>query len=90
MQAVIIAYAEQANRDLDVLERSIAQRIVAKIRFYGNQKDPFKFAKPLAGDLDGRYRYRIGDYRVIFRKDDHGRLVVLMVLRIGHRKDIYE
>lgn len=87
---VVIVYAEQASHDLDVLERSIAQRIVAKIRFYGSQQDPLKFAKALAGDLRGRYRYRIGDYRVIFRKDDHGHLVVLMVLRISHRKDIYE
>jgi mRNA interferase RelE/StbE len=34
----------------------------------------------------GTYRFRIGDYRVIF--DIEGKDIV--VLRVGHRRDIYK
>ena len=35
----------------------------------------------------GLYRLRVGDYRIVYKIDDD-RLIVLVV-RIGHRKDIY-
>ena len=43
-------------------------------------------AKPLRGDLAGRYRMRTGDYRVQFRPES-GRIVVE---RIGHRDGVYD
>ena len=43
-------------------------------------------AKPLSGNLAGRYRLRTGDYRVRFRLE--GELVI--VDKIGHRKDVYD
>lgn len=43
--------------------------------------------KPLAGNLAGRYRYRIGDYRVIYRIDDRQHLVA--VLKITQRSEAY-
>lgn len=41
----------------------------------------------LAGPLSGLWRYRVGDYRIICDIQDH-KLVVLVV-EIGHRSDIY-
>lgn len=43
-------------------------------------------AKPLTGNLAGRYRIRTGDYRIRFRVE--GARVIIE--RIGHRKDVYE
>lgn len=43
---------------------------------------------PLKGELAGRYRYRVGNYRVMYRIEDDKRVVI--VLLIKHRKDIYE
>lgn len=43
--------------------------------------------KPLRGPLKGRYRYRLGDYRVVYRIDDENVLVVVLV--IVHRSDAY-
>ncbi|MEB3232232.1 MAG: type II toxin-antitoxin system RelE/ParE family toxin [Leptolyngbyaceae bacterium] len=43
---------------------------------------------PLRGNLAGRYRYRAGDYRVMYRIDDERQEVI--VLLIKHRRDIYE
>ena len=44
--------------------------------------------KPLKGDFAGYYRYRVGDYRVIYRIDDQQQSV--FVLKIAHRSDVYE
>ena len=43
---------------------------------------------PLKGELAGRYRYRVGNYRVMYRIDDDTKEV--LVLLIKHRKDVYE
>ena len=43
--------------------------------------------RKLAGATD-RYRFRVGDYRIIYRIDD-GKVTVL-VLVIGHRREVYE
>lgn len=43
-------------------------------------------AKPLRGDLAGRYRIRTGDYRVQFRVVEN----VVLIERIGHRDGFYE
>ncbi len=42
--------------------------------------------KPLSGTLAGSYRLRTGDYRILFRPE--GEMVI--VQKIGHRKDVYE
>jgi len=48
-------------------------------------EDPLKHSEKLTDPKIGEYRFRIGDYRVIFdlKGDD------IVVLRVGHRKDIY-
>jgi len=43
-------------------------------------------AKPLSGNLAGRYRIRTGDYRLQF----HLRGNDVIVEKIGHRRDFYE
>ncbi len=44
--------------------------------------------KPLKGDFAGYYRYRIGDYRVIYQVDDETNQV--LVTTIAHRREAYE
>lgn len=43
--------------------------------------------KRLQGDVADLYRLRVGSYRVIFQKN--GRDLVILIVRIGHRKEIY-
>ena len=43
--------------------------------------------RKLAGTSD-RYRVRVGNYRIVYRIDD-GKVVVLVLL-IGHRREVYE
>ena len=43
--------------------------------------------KPLKGKLDGYYRYRVGDWRVVYRVDSQNQIVY--VPAIEHRSDAY-
>lgn len=46
--------------------------------------------KPLEGFSDGRKRLRIGSIRIIFRYDENNNLLILSILDIGNRGDIYK
>lgn len=85
----IVHFTHDASRDLLGLENKLAHRITNKIEWYSQQEDPLVFAKSLQGYFQGSYRFRIGDYRVIFDYLDSGKINILMVLNINHRKDSY-
>jgi mRNA interferase RelE/StbE len=50
--------------------------------------DPRQLGAALTGNLKGLWRYRIGDYRIICRIEDRALIVVVVI--VGHRRDIYE
>lgn len=49
--------------------------------------DPRELGKPLQGQLGNLWRYRVGDYRLIAQVEDER--VCVLIVRIGHRKDVY-
>jgi len=53
-----------------------------------NCTDPRQHGKGLVGNRSGEWRYRIGDYRLI--ADINDETVTILMLEIGHRKDIYK
>ncbi len=79
----------RAQQQLDKLDKTAARRI-AKFLYerVGRLNDPRQIGEPLQGTLIGLWRYRVGDFRIICTLE-HDRLVVL-VLRIGHRRQIYK
>ncbi len=78
-----LIYTHRAIRDIDALDTSVKQRIGKTLLRYAS--DPLQHAEPLKQSELGSYRFRIGDYCVVF--DIEGDEIV--VLRIGHRRDIY-
>jgi mRNA interferase RelE/StbE len=78
-----LLYTQRASRDVGNLERHIRLRIAKSLLRF--QEDPLKYAEKISDSKLGSYRFRIGDYRVIF--DIEGQDVV--ILRIGHRREIY-
>ncbi|MBC6309876.1 type II toxin-antitoxin system RelE/ParE family toxin [Listeria sp. FSL L7-1582] len=50
--------------------------------------NPRVSGKPLLGNRAGRWRYRIGDYRVICKID--GDKLIVLALEVGHRKQVYK
>lgn len=84
-----IQYAESAVRQLKKLDRSIAIKIVdyldERVAFL---EDPRSVGKKLSGPRFGTYwRYRIGDVRVICDVQDLQ--LIVLVLELGHRKEVY-
>ena len=73
-----------AAKALTKLERAVQVRIARRIDRLA--EDPRADAVKLRG-TDDIWRVRVGDHRVLYRIDDD-RLVVL-VIRIGHRRDVY-
>jgi mRNA interferase RelE/StbE len=80
-----IEFTTSALREFKALDRTMQRRIGGKISDLGVNPFP-PDTKRLQGE-PGHFRIRTGDYRVIYRLD--GRRVVIVVVRIGHRKDVY-
>lgn len=80
-----VEYAGSVEKDLKRLPHKIkirALNIVEQIV----AKNP-SLGRPLVGPYKGLFKYRIGDYRIVY-SIEKDRLVVF-VLRIRHRKDVY-
>jgi len=85
-----IKLSAQAHKQLLRLNKQDSARIVKKLYFFAKQKDPLFHAKKLKDPAIGQYRFRVGDYRIIFDVDKQGNISILVVLLIKHRKDIYK
>ena len=51
-------------------------------------ENPRLHGKGLVGDKSGEWRYRIGNYRIICEIQE--KEIVVLVLEIGHRREIYK
>lgn len=79
----------EARRQLKKLDHTEAKRI----RDYLRQRiepleDPRQVGKALKGRFSDLWRYRVGDYRLVCELRDQ--VLVVLVIRIGHRKEVYD
>jgi mRNA interferase RelE/StbE len=85
----IVEFDDAARKELRKLDRQAQQEILRYLRErIATDKDPRRFGKALHRELAGLWRYRVQNYRLICHIEDQ-KLIVL-VLRVGHRKDVYE
>ncbi|MBI4744718.1 MAG: type II toxin-antitoxin system RelE/ParE family toxin [Actinobacteria bacterium] len=78
-----LVYTDRAVKDikkLDIIARRRLKKALEKLSI-----SPLKYSTKLINSKIGEYRFRVGDYRVIF--DLVGREII--VLRVGHRREIY-
>ncbi|MBQ1443109.1 MAG: type II toxin-antitoxin system RelE/ParE family toxin [Renibacterium sp.] len=80
-----VELAASAAKQLSKLERREQRRIQAAIELLAENPRP-PGAKKLAGGA-GEWRARTGDYRIIYELEDE--CLRILVIRIGHRRDIY-
>jgi mRNA interferase RelE/StbE len=75
---------EEAKRQIDKLDGVVKKRIAKKLPVF--LKNPLSFSKPLINFETGQYRFRVGDYRIIFdlRGDE------VEILKVMHRKEVYK
>ncbi len=79
-------FKKKAAKEVDKLPFQIRQRILKKLKFYSSQENPLRFAQKLKDHRFGEYRFRIGDYRILFDVENHK----IIILKVGHRKEIYK
>jgi mRNA interferase RelE/StbE len=83
-----VQFDRRAARELRKLGATDRQRILTFLRDrVAISEDPRRIGKALAGEHEGLWRYRVGDYRIIVTIEDV--TVTVLVLRIGHRRTIY-
>jgi mRNA interferase RelE/StbE len=77
---------QAATHELERLDKPIARRIAERINWLAANLDDIR-PEPLIGELSGFYKFRVGDYRIIYEILFDERVVVIH--GIGHRRDIY-
>jgi len=79
-----VLYKVKAEKDLKKISEPMRTHIMDKITMNLSRIPPE--GKPLTGEFKGYYSYRVGDYRALYVKIPEGALV----LRIGHRREVYK
>ena len=82
-----IRLAASALKALKKLDRKEARRIRDFLRGLEKLENPRLKGKPLRGPLGDFWCYRVGPYRLICDLQD--KVLTVLVLRIGHRREVY-
>jgi len=82
---VKIEWAEEAVRDLEKLDRQVAERILRKLEWFSKNFERI-VPEPLGGEFKGTYKLRVGDWRVIYTVEGD----IMVIQGIGHRREIYK
>ena len=83
-----VRYDEKALKQLKKMDRSVQRLIVNWIeKNLIDTENPRLHGKGLSGDKSGYWRYRVGDYRVI--ADIRDEEIIIVIVEIGHRREIY-
>lgn len=80
-----VQFKKSVEKDLKALPKLDQRKVLEQI---GKvlAKNPY-LGKALSGDFKGLYRWRTGRFRVIY--EIHKDVLIILVLKIGHRKDVY-
>ncbi len=85
MQSYRIEFKKSAKKELDRLHTPEFQKISDAIDGLGNNPHPTS-SKKLVGS-ESKYRIRVGSFRIIY--EIKNKILVIFVIKVGHRKDIY-
>jgi mRNA interferase RelE/StbE len=80
-----LEFTASAARELERFDKQVERRITTKITSLSD--DPFPGDVKKMKGLEDHFRIRIGDYRVVYRVD--GKRVIVVIVRVGHRREIY-
>ena len=85
----VVEWDDAAVKELRKLDKQAQKDILEYFRErIAIDDDPRRFGKPLSRELAGLWRYRVRDFRMICNIEDDKLLV--LVLSVGHRKDVYD
>lgn len=82
-----IELSSRARKALKKLDHKPARDIVRALEEIAQLQNPRSRGKALTGNLQGLWRYRVGDYRVIC--DIRSQRLTIYAIDLGHRRNIY-
>ena len=82
---VKIEWAEGAIKDLEKLDKPIAQRILRRLAWFSKNFQRI-VPEPLTGEFKGTFKLRTGNWRAVYTVE--GKTIVIQF--IGHRREIYK
>lgn len=83
-----VDYTKSAIKKLKALDKPVRSMVLNWIeKNLIGCSNPRQHGKALVGNHSGKWRYRVGDYRII--ADILDDKIVILVLNVGHRKEIY-
>ena len=83
-----VEFTQRALKELKKIDRHTSALILGWIRKnLENCENPRLHGKALSADKSGQWRYRVGDYRLLAEIQDDK--IIILILNIGHRRDIY-
>lgn len=89
MKNYSVEYTAQAEKELSKLDEKIRAIIYHWIeKNLEGCEDPRQYGKALHGNLRGKWRYRVGDYRIISEIQDDK--VIILIVDVAHRSKIHK
>jgi len=83
-----VEYTSKALKQLKKLDRQTAAFIISYIeKKLVNCTDPRRFGKSLQENLKDKWRYRVGNYRILAKIEDDR--IIIVFLEVGHRRSVY-
>lgn len=80
-----IKFEKKARKDLERIPKKFQERILSVLPLIAN--NPF-VGKKLGGDFEGTYSYRVWPYRLLYKIERN--ILIVIVIRIGHRQEVYK
>ena len=96
MNKYSLDFDKKASKDLLSLDKSVRNFILVELEIFINNFDEdyekelikIKKIKSLQGEFKGLFRLRLRTYRIIYEKQNEK--LIILVLRVSHRKDAYQ
>ncbi len=88
MTAFKVILVPEAQVDLRRLDPPLRTRILNRLEWMGENAELLRHQALRGEEWSGCFKYRVGDYRIIYQLDRPTER--LLVLKVGHRRDVYK
>ncbi len=84
MASYKLEFANSVRKDFKNIQKKDAERILARIDSLTEDPRPAGCVKLTGEEI---YRIRVGSYRVLYKIEDA--ILLIVIIKIGHRRDVY-